>query len=133
MGRMLSFKRGCFQVHRGYLLLGAHAWLPFFLFQRVCLRRCWVSSFGGIFSPGAISGNLHPSAVQRRTDFLSSPLGETLLAWLLVALDYCGLSFGLLVGLLVWVVDPICAPCLGHSMSGSLVFSSCLPLFGQRV
>ena len=120
MGRMLSFKRGCFQVHRGYLLLGAHAWLPFFLFQRVCLRRCWVSSFGGIFSPGAISGNLHPSAVQRRTDFLSSPLGETLLVWLPAVLDYCGLSLAswwdYLSGLLtrhllpVWVIqcpDPL--------------------------
>ena len=107
-------------MHRGYLLLGAHAWLPFFLFQRVCLRRCWVSSFGGIFSPGAISGNLHPSAVQRRTDFLSSPLGETLLVWLPAVLDYCGLSLAscwdYLSGLLtrhllpVWVIqcpDPL--------------------------
>ena len=47
--------------------------------------------------------------------FLSSPLGETVLVWLFVALDYCGLSFGLFVGYLsglltryvlpVWVIQ----------------------------
>ena len=94
------------------------------------LRRCWVSSFGGIFSPGAISGNLHPSAVRRRMDFLSSPLGETLLVWLPAVLDYCGLSLaswwdylsGLLTRYLlpVWVIKcpaPLffrhAYPCLG--------------------
>ena len=107
-------------MHRGYLFLGAHAWLPLSLFHRACLRRCWVSSFGGIFSPGAISGNLHPSAVQRRTDFLPSPLGGTSLVWLPVMLGYCGLSLAswwdYLSGLLtrhllpVWVIqcpDPL--------------------------
>ena len=133
MGRMLSFERGCFEGQRGYLLLCAHAWLPFFLFQRVCLRRCWVSSFGGIFSPGAIAGNLHSSAVQRRTDFMSSPLGETVLVWLFVALDCCGLSFGLFVGYLsglltryvlpVWVI-----PCPAPSS-----FRHAYPRFGRRV
>ena len=60
-------------MHRGYLFLGAHAWLPFSLFHRACLRRCWVSSFGGIFAPVAIAGDLRLSAVQHRTDFVPSP------------------------------------------------------------
>ena len=41
--------------------------------------------------------------------------------WLPAMLACCGVSFGLLGGLLVWVVDPIFAPCLGHKVSGSLV------------
>ena len=99
----------------GCVFLCAPAWLPLSLFPRVCLHRCGVSSFGGIFSPGAISGNLHPSAVQRRTDFLSSPLGETFLVWLPAVLEYCGLSLACwwdyLSGLLtrhllpVWVIQ----------------------------
>ena len=115
MGRMLSFKKGVLSGAPGISIFMCTCVAPFFLFQRVCLRRCWVSSFGGIFSPGAISGNLHPSAVQRRTDFLSSPLGETLLVWLPAVLDYCGLSLAswwdYLSGLLtrhllpVWVIQ----------------------------
>ena len=119
-------------MHRGYLLLGARVGLPSFLFYVVSLRRCWVSSFGGIFAPGAIAGNLPLSAVQHRADFCPPPRMNIIS----VAPCYVGLLwafFGLVGGLLVWVVDPIFAPCLGHKMSGSLVFSSCLPLSGQSM
>ena len=136
MGRMLSssfLKKGVLSGAPGISTFSVHMLgFPFFLFQRVCLRRCWVSSFGGIFSPGAISGNLHPSAVQRRTDFLSSPLGGTSLVWLPAMLGYCGLSLaswgdylsGLLTRYLlpVWVIKcpaPLsfrhAYPCLGKA------------------